>query len=235
MFTGDSGESEGEIDASKTRSGKGYQNDDNDDDDPYIPQPLSKTPAPPWHRRERHPSKVIDVEEADDAPKEGIQLERWGELPEIQESEGDNQSIDSLEISEPDIDVPKAPTPQPAPSPAPAASRPTRERHPPDFLSPKMSGQYHGGEMTFMCDIYLVEIADNVSAFFDDMAFLLTLADKNTMTLKDALNEPDAEEFVKAMIKEVNDHVSREHWIIVSVKDMIRNGYKKNLSWASGP
>ena len=29
------------------------------------------------------------------------------------------------------------------------------------------------------------------------------------------------------MIKEVNDHVSREHWIVVSVKDMIRNGYKE--------
>ena len=31
---GNSGESKGEIDASKTRSGKGYQNDDDDDDDP---------------------------------------------------------------------------------------------------------------------------------------------------------------------------------------------------------
>ena len=28
------------------------------------------------------------------------------------------------------------------------------------------------------------------------MAYLLTIANKNTMTLKDALNEPDAEEFV---------------------------------------
>ena len=52
-----------------------------------------------------------------------------------------------------------------------------------------MSNLYHGNDRTntFTCDIYLVEIADNVSAFFDDMAFLLTLADKNTMTLKDAL------------------------------------------------
>ena len=74
---------------------------------------------------------------------------------EIQENEGDDQSIDSLEISEPDVDVPEAPTPEPAPAPAPAASRPTRDRHPPDFLSPRMSGQYHGGEMTFTCDIYL--------------------------------------------------------------------------------
>ena len=52
-----------------------------------------------------------------------------------------------------------------------------------------MFNLYHGNDRTntFTCDIYLVEIADNVSAFFDDMAFLLTLADKNTMTLKDAL------------------------------------------------
>ena len=70
-------------------------------------------------------------------------------------------------MSEPDIDVPEAPTTQSAPSPAPAASRPTRDRNPPDFLSLKMSGQYHGGEMTFTCDIYLVKIADNVSAFLE--------------------------------------------------------------------
>ena len=78
-------------------------------------------------------------------------------------------------MSEPDIDVPEAPTTQSAPSPAPAASRPTRDRNPPDFLSLKMSGQYHGGKMTFTCDIYLVEITNNVSEFFDNMAFLLRL------------------------------------------------------------
>ena len=47
------------------------------------------------------------------------------------------------------------------------------------------------------------------------------------MTLKDALNEPDAEKFVEAMIKEVNDQLTRKHWIIVSVHDMIKNGYKE--------
>ena len=184
-------------------------------------------PRRAWGECRTQPRGLVrsDVEEADDAPKEGIQLERWDELPEIGENEGDDQSIDSLEVSKPDIDIPEAPTAQPAP--APAASRPSREQNPPDFLSPKMSGQYHGGKMTFTCDIYLVEIADNVSAFFDDMEFLLTLADKNMMTLKDALNEPDAEEFMKAMIKEVEDHVRREHWIIVSVHDMIRSGYKE--------
>ena len=39
------------------------------------------------------------------------------------------------------------------------------------------------------------------------MAYLMSLTDKDTMMLKDALKEPDAEEFLKAMIKEVNDRV----------------------------
>ena len=55
----------------------------------------------------------------------------------------------------------------------------------------------------------------------------MTIADKDTMTLKDALNEPDAEEFLKAMVKEVDDHVRREHWRIVSIGDMLASGYKE--------
>ena len=58
------------------------------------------------------------------------------------------------------------------------------------FIVSKMKGQYHGSQSTFA--IYLVEIYDNVTAFIDDMAYLMTIADKDTMTLKDALNEPDA-------------------------------------------
>ena len=37
-------------------------------------------------------------------------MEEWGDSPEIGENEGDDQSIDSLEISEPDVDVPEAPS-----------------------------------------------------------------------------------------------------------------------------
>ena len=73
--------------------------------------------------------------------------------------------------------------------PAEPDSRPTRTRNPPDLLSPKMKGQYHGGQSTFA--ISLVKIYDNVTACIDDMAYLMTIADKDTMTLKDALNEPE--------------------------------------------
>ena len=40
-------------------------------------------------------------------------------------------------------------------------------------------------------------------------------------------NPSDAEEFLKAMVKEVDDHVRREHWRIVSIGDMLASGYKE--------
>ena len=52
------------------------------------------------------------------------------------------------------------------------------------------------------------------------------MADPDTMTLKEALKQPDAEEFLKAMAKEVEDHVRREHWKIMTVSEMIASGHK---------
>ena len=54
----------------------------------------------------------------------------------------------------------------------------------------------------------------------------MTKADPDTMTLKQALQEPDADKFVEAMIKEVNDHVNRKHWRLSSTSEMYRTGYK---------
>ena len=54
----------------------------------------------------------------------------------------------------------------------------------------------------------------------------MSLTDKDTMMLKDALKEPEAEEFLKAMIKEVNDLVHWQHWRIMSIIDsMQKSGY----------
>ena len=52
------------------------------------------------------------------------------------------------------------------------------------------------------------------------------MADPDTMTLKEALKQPDAEEFLKAMVKEVEDHARREHWKIMTISEMIASGYK---------
>ena len=43
---------------------------------------------------------------------------------------------------------------------------------------------------------------------------------------QEALKQPDAEEFLEAMVKEVEDHARREHWKIVTVSEMIASGCK---------
>ena len=46
------------------------------------------------------------------------------------------------------------------------------------------------------------------------------------MTLKQALQEPDADKFLLAMEKEVQDHVKRNHWKITTIADMHKSGYQ---------
>ena len=66
--------------------------------------------------------------------------DQW-DLPEVERNEGD-ESVESLQVSEPD-EMPEAPSPTQTSEPS---SRPRRTRNPPDLLSPKMKGQYHGGQ-----------------------------------------------------------------------------------------
>ena len=67
---------------------------------------------------------------------------------------------------------------------------------------------------------FLVELVDDACWYMTNMSFNLTMADKDTMTLKQALSEPDAEDFVKAMEQEVDDHVKRGHWVAVTIHQM---------------
>ena len=46
------------------------------------------------------------------------------------------------------------------------------------------------------------------------------VGDPDTMYLHQALKEPDRAEFIKAMIEEVNDHVTRGHWEFVRKEDV---------------
>ena len=45
------------------------------------------------------------------------------------------------------------------------------------------------------------------------------------MYFHQAMKEPDKEEFVKAMVKEYNDHTERKHWELVT-KDQVPEGTK---------
>ena len=56
-----------------------------------------------------------------------------------------------------------------------------------------------------------VESSLSIAALATDHVCLMTLADPDTMTLKEALEQLDADEFLEAMAKEVDDHVRRDH------------------------
>ena len=50
--------------------------------------------------------------------------------------------------------------------------------------------------------------------------FALITTDPDTMTLKEALQQHDRAEFIKAMHKEIGDHVNRKHWKVVPLKNI---------------
>ena len=56
------------------------------------------------------------------------------------------------------------------------------------------------------------------------MAFLST-ANKDTMYFDQAMRAPDSNEFVKAVIKEVNDHIERKHWELIP-REQVPKGVK---------
>ena len=53
-----------------------------------------------------------------------------------------------------------------------------------------------------------------------------SIADNDTMYLREAMQQPDKDEFLKAMIKEIDDHTKRGHWRLTSVEEMRRRNYK---------
>jgi hypothetical protein len=48
-------------------------------------------------------------------------------------------------------------------------------------------------------------------------------ASNETFTYKQALQEPDYHDFIKAMVHEVEDHKSRDHWTCMRRSDMPEN------------
>ena len=69
---------------------------------------------------------------------------------------------------------------------------------------------------------------DNTVNSFHHMV-LATAEDNDTYTLKDMLKQDDKNDFVEAMIKEVADHESRDHWTLMS-RSMMPKGTKTIMS-----
>ena len=56
--------------------------------------------------------------------------------------------------------------------------------------------------------------------------------DPDTMTLDQALREPDADQFIEAMDKELQDHISRGHWDLVHISQVPRHIKPINMVWS---
>jgi hypothetical protein len=54
----------------------------------------------------------------------------------------------------------------------------------------------------------------------DPIAFLAHHSDPDMMYFHEAIRQPDREEFIKTLIKEVNAHIKRKHWILVRREDV---------------
>jgi hypothetical protein len=60
---------------------------------------------------------------------------------------------------------------------------------------------------------------------FHPLAYVASLANKDTMNFAKVMKQDDRDKFVDAMEKEVCDHVTRNHWKIYSRAQMRQMGY----------
>ena len=70
------------------------------------------------------------------------------------------------------------------------------------------------GKRAFQSTYYEVmhEVDYTIQTESDDPISFLAKTDADTMYLHQVLREPDRDQFIKAVIQEVNDHITRKHW-----------------------
>lgn len=62
---------------------------------------------------------------------------------------------------------------------------------------------------------------DRLAELDDPIAFAFkATGDPDTFYMNEALRQPDAHEFKKAMVKEVVDHTNNKHWEVIEKKDL---------------
>ena len=157
------------------------------------------------------------------------------DTPQIDESPEPNQAATQLPDPAPDPqenvsqqsdgkeDYIQPPPPAPDPSNPQGLRRSTRQRTSPNDYVPQFAGK------SYETNTFLSELIDTAYAFVVEVthtyAYAATQADPDTMTLKQAMQEPDADKFLEAMIKEIDDHVQCKHWKLVTDKQMHATGH----------
>ena len=69
-------------------------------------------------------------------------------------------------------------------------------------------------------------------ALFASHIFSFVATDPDTMTLREALAQPDRKQFLEAMKKELNDHISRGHWKVIPIKHVPSHKQCLPMVWA---
>ena len=61
---------------------------------------------------------------------------------------------------------------------------------------------------------------------------MVSQSDPDTMYLDVALKQHDREDFIKAMYKELGDHIDRKHWKVVPAKSVPANKVPISMVWS---
>ena len=192
---------------------KRRQDDDDDDEEDVastrtnIAQQQQQPQLPPQPNPVPNPPAPEPIDQQQQRNNQGDNPENEGEPDPEQQEEIDD------EIVEQQYEEPEEPQDSPF---EPRRSR--RQRQDVERYEPSMQGHTYARNRMF--------IVSYISEFVEYIAAASTLADPDTMTLKEALQEPDADKFIEAMEKEVEDHVKRGHWKLVTTAEMFAAGYK---------
>ena len=86
------------------------------------------------------------------------------------------------------------------------------------------------------CDEEYFEVMHNldysIQQDLDSPITYLAKTDRDTMYLHQALREPDREKFVQAVIKEMNDHIVRDHWKLIPISQVPANQKVLDAVWS---
>ena len=172
---------------------------DSDSDEEQRPEPVDSTPQPSSNEGDT-PENEGDPDHDTDPP-EGAETDNGSNSPD--DVDDPDTEPDDEQIDEPDDDqTDRATELREWRKSSDVGSHHIitgkRDRTPRSLLTPTFKGKSYYAT-------FLTEVKDAI-------VFAATEADPDTMTLKQALKEPDADQFLLAMEKEVNDHVTRKHW-----------------------
>jgi hypothetical protein len=131
------------------------------------------------------------------------------------EQQNESPPVSDSTIASRPVRAPPAPARENTPSaPTPTACTRTRTIRPPQCYIESLAFIAQGWD-----DIWAIQDFEIQEAMEDPIAFAAS-SSPNTMYLHEALKAPDREQFIKAMVGEVQAHEGKEHWELVPKSDV---------------